>query len=147
MIKFIKTKETGTLIVDRVLFETFIPILFVCENENKELFICVCHHTQNDQRSWLVAKTTADLIIQLLTDKITLRQIFTTDPTIRLTITKTNKKTDIYHNEDDWLEYSPKLPAEAYLDADGDEYAEDIAYYKNKKYSKKIKKNLESYLL
>ena len=42
MKKFITLNKYGELYIDKILFETYFPIIFTCKNENNDIFICVC---------------------------------------------------------------------------------------------------------
>lgn len=39
MKKFVMTEKYGQLYVDRVLFETFFPVIFTCTNDEDEVFL------------------------------------------------------------------------------------------------------------
>lgn len=63
---FIATKRNGVLTIDKILFESYYPILFTCKNEFNDIFVCLCcQHNQNGIK-WLVGKTDNSYIMQLL---------------------------------------------------------------------------------
>lgn len=39
---FYETQKYGKLYIDKILFETYLPILFTCKNDMNDIFICVC---------------------------------------------------------------------------------------------------------
>ena len=39
MKEFIKLEKYGHLYIDKVLFESYFPIIFTCVNDNKDIFI------------------------------------------------------------------------------------------------------------
>lgn len=48
MKKFIKLDSYGQLYIDKILFESYFPIIFTCVNDNKDIFISVC--CQNNEK-------------------------------------------------------------------------------------------------
>ena len=118
------------LYFDKILFETYIPILFVCKNDKKELFICVCCQDNSNVQKWLISRINPIKITEMLKDKISIRDAFLSDPTFRISVNLVNGKLQIEYNNSDWLDGSEFLPKKgAYIEAEPGEYDEEIKYY------------------
>lgn len=135
MNEFIRDQKFGMLKIDRIIFEATYPILFVCSNEEKELFLCVCCQNNSKGKKWLITKSSSDTIVKMLKDEITIRDAFLMNPDSRITVDRINGETRIGLDAgNDWSEDSIYLPKKGeYLDADPDEFSEEIAYYQNRK--------------
>ena len=130
MKEFIETKTKGRLFIDKILFESNIPILFVCKNEKDELFLCVCCQSNNNGRKWLVSGVDEETIIKMLSDRISLREAFLADDSFRLSVQRTKDGISIGYNEEDWKEESIYLPKKGeYMEAEEGEFDEEIEYY------------------
>lgn len=129
--KFVNIEEWGELYIDKVLFEVGYPVLFTCINDRRELFVCVCCKNNEDGAKWLINKTTAGRIVQMLKNKITLRDIFLCEGQNGYSVNSFDNKIDIIKNDaEDWGEDSIYLPKKnEYMDAEGDEYTEELLYY------------------
>ena len=75
MRKFVKTEKYGTLYVDRILFESYYPVLFSCKNDRNDVFIAVCCQNNAQGIKWMVGKTTPLAIVKMLRDEITIREL------------------------------------------------------------------------
>ena len=130
MEEFIYTKKLGSLYYDKIIFEGPYPILFTLIDDNKNLFLCVCHHRDTEQSNWLLTNTSPSDIISLLTNRITIRKAFLLHDEIRYSITRKPNELLIEENVyDDWCSNSSVLPDDAYLDAEDGEYNEELLYY------------------
>lgn len=134
MNEFVKIPNYGLLKIDRVIFEASYPILFTCLSEKNELFVCVCCQNNDKGKKWLISKVSSDTMVKMLKDEIPIRDAFLEDSCCRITVHKYKEKTDIYFDdENDWSENSIYLPQKGeYLEADPDEFCEEIAYYQNR---------------
>lgn len=135
MNNFFDFKETGALKLDKVLFESFYPILFTCRNAEGDLFLCVCCDDNKLMRKWLITKVKPTTVIELLSNKTTMRDAFLKDNGTKFSIILDNasRKYSIeIDNNDDWNpEMSIDLPTPGeYIDAEEDEFLEEIQYYK-----------------
>lgn len=65
-----------TLYMDMVFVEMLHPILFSCTDDNGNYYICSCCRRDGEAQEWIIAPTACEKLIELLTDKITIRQIF-----------------------------------------------------------------------
>lgn len=68
---FKKIVDVGGLDIEYVFFEANYPILFSCTDIMNNLYLCVCYDNRKEQ-SWIISKTTSKMIIDMLSDKITL---------------------------------------------------------------------------
>lgn len=66
----------GRLFYEFVLVEEITPIFFICSDDSQNLFACLCCLSDNDKTEWVVVPVDADSIIDMLTDKITIYQLF-----------------------------------------------------------------------
>lgn len=130
---FVDLMMLGSLKIDRVLFESYHPLLFTCLDEYNNLFLCVCCHANNNEQKWLITNVSPQTILDLLNDKITIRDSFLKE--------KGNKYTIIYRNHEyfveennkfDWdQETSQSLPTPGeYIESDENEFVEEINHYK-----------------
>lgn len=130
MKKFIKTDKYGQLYIDRVLFESYFPIIFTCINDNNDIFICVCCQNNEKGCKWLIGKTECINIIRLLQDKITVRQLLLEHSSGRITVDYTQEGYTICYNNSDWDENSLYLPKkDSYMYVENGEFDNDIAYF------------------
>lgn len=141
--KFFYIEKYGQLEIDRILFEASYPILFTCKNDKDDLFICVCCKNNETGKKWLITQTAPESIIRMLTDKMTIREVFLANMECRLSIESSNNILDIKYNDvEDWSDESIYLPkAGEYIDAEPGEFDDDIKYYMiqlEKDYSDKI---------
>lgn len=134
---FFNFKETGALKLDKVIFESYYPILFTCKNEsNGKLYLCVCSQADSKQKKWLIKEVTLQTVIDLLSDKITIRDAFLINQGAKYTVIyDMNEQTRSIEedNKEDWnAEESIDLPtAGEYLDVEDDEFKEEIRYFEN----------------
>ena len=130
MKEFIKLDKYGQLYIDRVLFESYFPIIFTCINDNNEIFICVCCQNNKKGCKWLVGKTNGASIIKLLRDEITLRQLLLEHSSGSVSVNYIKEQYTISYNNSDWEENSPYLPkVDSYMYAEDGEFNDEIAYF------------------
>ncbi len=135
---FIEIDGLGNLKFDKVLFEANYPILFICKNEKKQLFLCSCCRNNGDERKWIITKTVPSTIVKILKDEITLREAFLEFKDIQYSITMmyNNSNTVIEKNNiNDWHEeYSIFLPdKDEYMDVEEGEFDDEIEHYSSYK--------------
>lgn len=136
MNNFFDFKEIGSLKLDKIFFESYYPILFTCLNEKNDVFLCVCCQADLNVRKWLITDVSPKTVIELLSNKITIRDSFLKDRGSKYTIiyNMENKNFQIEENNiEDWdEEKSIDLPTSGeYMDAEEDEFLEEIEYYKD----------------
>lgn len=135
MVKMREFKNTkyGTLKMDIIIFETYVPILFTCKNDMNENFLCVNCQNNERGRRWLFTKTNGKILIKLFENELTIREAFLQFPEFQLTLFDDGNGIVQDDSGKDWTEESEYLPkADVLLDADPGEFDEEIAYYRNK---------------
>lgn len=110
MKKFIELEKYGELYIDKVLFESYFPIVFTCLNDNKDVFICVCCQNNEKGCKWLVGKTNGTSIAKMLQDKITIRQLLLDFCTEKISVNYKDNKYTMTFDDSDWDEDSEYLP-------------------------------------
>lgn len=71
-----KSEVNPQLDYDLVLLDDTYPVLFTCVDREDNLYICSCHCATSKRKEWIIAQTSPQKVIELLTDKITIREIF-----------------------------------------------------------------------
>lgn len=69
-------KNRPELYWDMVLIEAVRPILFTCKDCNDNLYICSCHCADSEKCEWIIVPTTCEKVIDLLSNQLTIREIF-----------------------------------------------------------------------
>lgn len=135
MKEFIKSDKYGQLYLDRVLFESYFPIIFTCINDNSEIFICVCCQNNKKGCKWLLGKTSGINVVRMLRDEITLRQLLVECSSGRISVDYIQNEYKISYNNSDWDENSVYLPkADSYMYAEDGEFEDDISYFSSVDY-------------
>lgn len=130
MREFINTEKTGSIYIDRILFEASYPVLFTCKNKNGEYFVVVCCQHNSEGIKWLVRKNTATNIIKMLRDEITIRDALLKGTSDKISVSYKDGKYSIEIDNEDWNEKSSYLPKkDSYIDAEPGEFDEDIQYF------------------
>lgn len=145
MVKY-NLKYLGYLKIDKVFFEASYPILFTCRNQREDLFLCSCCTVRKNLKKWLVTQTTPEIILKLLKDEITIRDSFLNKTEEKYSIILENDEYKVIKKDEfDWSEESYYLPdPNEYMEAEEDEFEEEIEYYENinKEITKEIKYTL-----
>ncbi|MBV7271642.1 hypothetical protein JMF89_04060 [Clostridiaceae bacterium UIB06] len=68
---FENIKGVGSLDIEYIIFESEYPVLFTCRDTYNNLYLCLCCDIRNEQR-WIISKTNSQVVIDMLSDKITL---------------------------------------------------------------------------
>lgn len=135
MKKFIELDKYGQLYIDKVLFEPYIPIIFSCINENKDVFIGVCCQSNEKGCKWLLGKTNGVSIVRMLRDEITVRQLLLECSSERISVDYAGNGYVAAYNNSDWNEDSPYLPKEdSYMYAEDEEFEDEINYFSSLDY-------------
>ena len=134
--KFMGIEKLGMLEIETVLVEMNEPVFFICKNEKEDLFLCSCCQANKNGKKWLITKTSPDIIVKILKDEITLREAFYVFKDIQISVYAFDGDIKITEHEVvDWdYENSIFLPdKEEYMEAEEDEFLEEISYYEGKK--------------
>ncbi len=151
MKKFIKLDQYGQLYIDKVLFESYFPIIFTCTNNKKDIFLCVCCQNNEKGCKWLLGKTDGMSIVKMLQDEITIRQLLLECSSEQISVDYVENEYVIGNNTSDWDKNSLYLPKEdSYMYAEDGEFEEEINYFSriddhvhyDKEYRKCIAKEL-----
>ena len=121
--------------IDRILFDANYPVLFSMEQDDKEYLVC-CPVFDSTKIVWIVSEIELFCIIDLLKDKITIRDAFVQEKGSKFLIEVKNKsvKCDLLQSE--FPDYY--LPTEGeFMEAEDGEFDDDIKYYESKSQSKK----------
>ncbi|MCD8120337.1 MAG: hypothetical protein LUE29_12825 [Lachnospiraceae bacterium] len=130
MKKFIWLEEYGQLYIDKVIFESYFPVIFTCLNDRKEVFICVCCQNNEEGCKWLIGKTDGKSIVKMLRDEITVRQLLVEYSTGRITVDYKENEYCISYSNSDWDKDSIYLPkSDSYMYAEDGEFDEEINYF------------------
>lgn len=124
--------DLPTLYTDMVLVESTRAILFTCKSEFDDLYICACHCANSEKVEWLVAPTTPNRVIDLLTNKLTIRNMFDKESLLFLVTLMAGEKTKAIKKF--LLQDIPPniLPSAGYyMDADENEFDEELAELRN----------------
>lgn len=115
----------GSLHYHYIFLDGVQPILFTCADKENNLYLCSYCEANATQHKWLVAPVEQQDIIDMLKDKITIRECFTRSKKDKYTfIFKEDKMQLIINDTTDWdYDTSPSLPVKGeYLEAEADEF-------------------------
>lgn len=130
MKKFIKLEEYGQLYIDRILFESYFPVIFTCINDNKDIFISVCCQNNEKGCKWLLGKTNGISIVRMLRDEVTIRQLLLECSSGNISVDYAENEYTVAYNNSDWDENSLYLPKEdSYMYAEDGEFEDEICYF------------------
>lgn len=137
---FVRVKE-HRLYLDLVLVEFQYPILFTCLDEENNMYIATCFHTDAKEKEWLIADTEPERVRELLRNEITIRDIF---PAGGGTVYLAAKNRGMEHPQ--VKEYRASgVPEEIFptpgmfMDADDDEFQEEISVLERRIEAKKAR--------
>lgn len=129
-----KTAVLPQLTYDLVLFESTFPLLFTCVDSSGNMYVAVCYCSNGEQKCWALSPTTPEEIISFLTDKIAIRQLFDseTEPLFVVSLFSTEPKLKIEQLSFKDVNSDILPTVGCYLEADSNEYAEEIAILKKR---------------
>ncbi len=146
MKEFIKLDKYGQLYIDKILFESYFPIIFTCINDNKDIFIGVCCQNNEKGCKWLLGKTDGISIAGMLQDEMTIRQLLLEHSEGKISVDYAEKAGYVVaYNNSDWDVDSSYLPKkDSYMYAGEGEFEDEIKYFSslndcasyNKEYNK-----------
>lgn len=130
MKEFIGLDRYGQLYIDKVLFESYFPIIFTCINDKKDIFVVVCCQNNEKGCKWLLGKTNGVSIIKLLRNEMTIRQLLLEYSSGKISVDYVENEYRVAYNNSDWDEDSIYLPKEdSYMYAEDGEFEEEISYF------------------
>lgn len=130
MKRFIKLDSYGQLYIDKILFESYFPIIFTCINDNKDIFISVCCQNNEEGCKWLLGKTNGESVVRMLRDEITIRQLLLEHSLGRISVSFIKNEYIVAYDNSDWNEDSSYLPKiDSYMYAEKGEFDNEIDYF------------------
>lgn len=119
------------IVLDTVLFESKYPIMFTCKN-SMDIYLFICCLVNSERIEWIGTKTTYSILIELLQNRITIRDAFLNVTDEKIIIEYNGKNVDYQwvQSGDIQREFLPTKGE--FMDADDDEYAEEIAIFKKR---------------
>ncbi len=131
MKEFIKLDKYGQLYIDKILFESYFPIIFTCINDNKDIFIGVCCQNNEKGCKWLLGKTDGISIAGMLQDEMTIRQLLLEHSEGKISVDYAEKAGYVVaYNNSDWDVDSSYLPKkDSYMYAEEGEFENEIKYF------------------
>ena len=116
------------LYIDLILVENIYPVLFTCLDDYKNMYISVCYYADGTKTCWLLTKTDPEKLIALLSNKVTIRELFESDEL--WSVCSTEDEENIYVEKiADYRSFDPvAFPVKGeYMDADSGEFTEEIS--------------------
>ena len=130
--KFVKINKDVQLYIDKIIFESYFPIIFTCKDDKNNIYMCVCCQNNEKGIKWLVGKTDSKSIVKVLEDKITIREVLLCNSEEHISIEYINGDYNVEYNNSDWKENSIYLPKkDSYIYADEGEFDEEIKYFQS----------------
>ena len=118
---------------DQILLDYIYPVLFTCVDDFENMYISVCYNADASKTCWLLAKVDPVQVIDLLENKVTIRRLFECNDLWNISKIANNSHKCV-EKILDYREFdSEAFPAEGeYMDADEDEFAEEIEVFKKR---------------
>lgn len=113
---------------DLILVENIYPVLFTCIDDFWNTYLSVCYYADGVKTCWLLTKTDPEKLIALLSNKVTIRELFESDEL--WSVCSTEDEENIYVEKiADYRSFDPTVfPVEGeYMDADSGEFTEEIS--------------------
>ena len=130
-----KLPQIGSLWYENIFVSETHPILYTCIDKQNNHYICLFSVESAKLRKWLISPVEIQTIIDMLEDKITIRECFAQrknkNPN-KYTVVQVGNRLNCLINEPvDWnYETSKVLPTKgAYMEAEEDEFKEEIEEY------------------
>lgn len=117
----------GNLRIDYIIFEFDYPVLFTCVDNLNNLYLCVCCDIRSEQR-FIISKTKEKRVIDLLSDRITIREAFENEFDENYIVKYSKEKPEGISKRVKFNKINPlDLPTEGeYLEAEDDEFTDYI---------------------
>ena len=111
-----------------VFVESNKPILFACKDTENKPYICSCHCSNAEKSEWIIAPTSYEQLLDLLTNVISIREIFNSKTEEVFVVTKFAGVPDkrIKHYHIDSIDQNILPTAGYYMDAEEDEFLDEI---------------------
>ena len=130
--KIIFKINNQNLYEDLILIDNIYPVLFTCVDDLENTYLCSCYFADPSKILWLVTKTDLESVIDLLINKVTIRELFESDELWEICKSK-NEEIQVKQIEDCKNFDENAFPAEGeYMDADTGEFEEEITILKKR---------------
>lgn len=130
--KIIFKINNQNLYEDLILIDNIYPVLFTCVDDLENTYLCSCYFADPSKILWLVTKTDLESVIDLLINKVTIRELFEFDELWEICKSK-NEEIQVKRIEDCKNFDENAFPAEGeYMDADTGEFEEEITILKKR---------------
>lgn len=118
---------------DQILLDYIYPVLFTCVDDHEDMYLSVCYDANVTKTCWLLAKVDPIQVIKLLKNDVTIRELFESDNLWNICRTANNSENYVERIKD-YRSFDPKaFPAAGeYMDADEDEFLEEIELFKKR---------------
>ena len=131
--KIIFKINNQNLYEDLILIDNIYPVLFTCVDDLENTYLCSCYFADPSKILWLVTKTDLESVIDLLINKVTIRELFESDELWMICKSKSKKEIQVKQIADCKNFDKNAFPAEGeYMDADEEEFEEEISILKKR---------------
>lgn len=125
----ITTKTYGNLLLDEIIFADYEPIIFTVKDSQNDLYICA--RIYPNPKELLIKKCSPQLVIDLLTNRITFRQAFIGSLFVTKKLIPQGSSSSCYAVGIETYEYPDEfLPDDETIMADEHEFDDIINEYK-----------------
>ena len=123
---------------DLIFVDYIYPVLFTCVDDWENTYLSTCYFADSSKTLWLVTKTEPERVINLLNNKVTIRELFESEELWGICKSK-NEEMQVKRIEDSKSFDKNAFPAEGeYMDADTGEFEEEISILKRRIYSQNV---------
>ena len=118
---------------DLVFIDDNYPVLFTCVDDLENTYLSTCYFADHSKTLWLVTKIEPERVINLLNNKVTIRELFESDELWMICKSKSKKEIQVKQIADCKNFDKNAFPAEGeYMDADEEEFEEEISILKKR---------------
>lgn len=115
--------------LDKVLFESKYPVMFTCKNDN-DIYLFICCLVNSNSIKWIGTKTNYDILIAMLENKVTIHNAFLSVTDEKIVIEYNSDKVIYSILKSDDIQKDLLPTAGEYMDAEDDEYIQEITEFK-----------------
>ena len=126
---FSKVPRFKNISLDKVLFESKYPVMFTCKNDN-DIYLFICCLVNSNSIKWIGTKTNYDILIAMLENEVTIRNAFLSVTDEKIVIEYNGDKVTYSILKSDNIQKDLFPTAGEYMDAEGDEYIQEIKEFK-----------------
>lgn len=117
--------------MDTILFESKYPVLFTC-TQGQDVYLFSCCLVNASVVKWIGTKTDYEILIQLLEDKITIQDAFLNGEKEKLLIEYNGTNVQCKKIKKEQIPNELLPTAGEYMEAEEDEFSEEIATFKSR---------------